>query len=456
MASGKMKRRRRLVSSSSFAIPLGLGLATITTLLATATCTAAATSARTFLGRSRYRVNHRHGASSSAPSFSYGAGTDDSDSAAGVEEVMSSLVAKLVSPSINNNHSEEEEARLWKRLGKLRLDAGEYAEAARIFRRGSHRCPSDDGLRHHCRVYDAFHRGDNDSDDDDNNADGAGSSSTKAIPDPLHMPADADDDLFLILDVPPGNVPANIVEFSGVGGGTAAAAAAASAPSLTRIICASQRPVLSREACRFLIDSAQEAAAQRGGWTTDRHIHAPTCDVPAFELHPAAVRWIRRGLTDVLLPLVASTMPPELGLTAANLRIQDCFVVRYDGKDDQEGQSGSEENEPPPGFASLKPHEDESLVSLTIVLNDMSDYEGGGLFIASTGDLLNGDAGTVLSFAGGLVHGGYPVSKGTRWILTVFLYIDKNLSGREPGYTIDAIEAGVAAKQKELGVDSLK
>ena len=140
-------------------------------------------------------------------------------------------------------------------------------------------------------------------------------------------------------------------------------------------------------------------------------------------------------MQEVLFPLLAKSFPCEIGVKANKLRIQDLFVVRYDG-------DGSEENRP--GFASLRPHEDESIISLTIALNDMSDYEGGGLFIASTGDLLNGDSGTVLTFAGELVHGGYPVTKGTRWILTVFLYLDDNLSGKDPGYTLESIEESVA------------
>lgn len=121
-------------------------------------------------------------------------------------------------------------------------------------------------------------------------------------------------------------------------------------------------------------------------------------------------------------------------VSLTKLRIQDLFVVRYDRDDDK------------PGFSSLRPHEDESIISLTIALNDMSNYEGGGLFIASTGDLLNGDAGTVLTFAGELVHGGYPVTKGTRWILTVFLYLDDNVSGKDPGYILKSIDSIVTDK----------
>lgn len=68
------------------------------------------------------------------------------------------------------------------------------------------------------------------------------------------------------------------------------------------------------------------------------------------------------------------------------------------------------------------------------------EYEGGGLFIPCTEDLLNGDAGTVLAFAGQIVHGGFPIEKGSRWILTIFVYIDENLSGKRKGYILDSID----------------
>jgi hypothetical protein len=101
---------------------------------------------------------------------------------------------------------------------------------------------------------------------------------------------------------------------------------------------------------------------------------------------------------------------------------------------------GEEDTHYGPGFAHLKPHGDESLISLTIALNDIDENERRGLYIESTQDLLNGPAGTVLCFPGSLVHGGYKVTKGTRWILTVFLYCDANRSGKPAGYTLENLK----------------
>jgi len=257
-------------------------------------------------------------------------------------------------------------------------------------------CPDDDGLRHHAQVWGAFH------------GDTTTSSGDLEIP-PLERPAT--DDVFLTLDC--AEVPNPVKKWKGK-----------LPPSQrTRLLHASREPILSRQACRYLIDTAI-AVAETRGWTKNRHLQAPTCDIPAHDLPLPAQIWIRRAFEEVLFPLIQDAFGDQLDLNF--LRIQDCFVVRYDGEDG-------------PGFTDLMPHEDESLVSLTIVLNDSDEYEGGGLYVAPTQDLLDGPAGTVLCFAGSLVHGGYPVTKGTRWILTAFLYCDANASGKEPGYTLAKI-----------------
>ena len=60
--------------------------------------------------------------------------------------------------------------------------------------------------------------------------------------------------------------------------------------------------------------------------------------------------------------------------------------MRYDGEPLPSAQSEAQRG---PGFSSLKPHQDESVISMTVCLNDRADYEEGGLWIASTGDVLS-------------------------------------------------------------------
>ena len=320
------------------------------------------------------------------------------------ENIVAQLKNELKASPANENNSS------WKRLGKIQLDNQEYAEASRIFRQGSQFCPNDAELKHHVQVFETFH----------------GTDLTREkiktlleIP-PLSMPSlppslQPRRGVFLTLDCP--QVPHAVSRWKGK----------IDPDRRVNLIHASREPILSREACQYLIDEATKTAGTRG-WTTDRHIHAPTCDIPAHDLPLPVQAWIRDAFDEVLYPLIQNVFGDQIDLD--NLRVQDCFIVRYDGSDDRSSGGGA------PGFSDLKPHQDESLVSLTIALNDMDEYEGGGLFIAPTQDLLNGPAGTVLCFAGSLVHGGYPVMKGTRWILTAFLYPDANVSGKAPGYTL--------------------
>ena len=97
---------------------------------------------------------------------------------------------------------------------------------------------------------------------------------------------------------------------------------------------------------------------------------------------------------------------------------------------------------------ACRPHVDESTFSFTIALNDRCDYEGGGLWLERArrdGDeawgqvVLNADAGGVVAFPGKARHGGAPITSGTRYIITLFCYIDANKSKRAPGYVLDEL-----------------
>jgi hypothetical protein len=293
---------------------------------------------------------------------------------------------------------------LWKQLGKIQLDDGEFAEARRIFCFGASCCPNDLELQHHMKVFEAFH--------------GSRDDSSTSMDDDIQKQPD-NPDLIFSIDLPPSEIPESILKHPG------------SLPphQRTKLIHATTEPILTKQQCHRIIEAASRTTELRG-WTKDRHVQAPTCDIPVFDLDVPIQRWIRSYFHTVLFPFISRAFGNQLEIDPTTLRIQDCFVVRYDAND----SSG-------PGFSQLKPHHDESLISLTIALNEMGeDYQDGGLFIAPTGDVLNGPAGTVMCFAGGVLHGGYPLLSGTRWILTVFCYIDMNQSKKSPGYTLQAIQ----------------
>ena len=160
---------------------------------------------------------------------------------------------------------------------------------------------------------------------------------------------------------------------------------------------------------------------------------------------PAIREWFDRSLATTLLPMLASRFPHAVK-SAAQLRVMDAFVVRYDAREQ----------------ASLPTHQDENTLSFTIALNDRSEYEGGGTVFerlrpvgAVTGapfeqTILNADAGGVVAFPGRLRHGGSVVTSGRRYIIPLFIYVDSNRSGREAGYVLRHL--GIEPVADDLGL----
>jgi len=191
----------------------------------------------------------------------------------------------------------------------------------------------------------------------------------------------------------------------------------------------SKAPLLPPDDCAWVIREV-EARAAEVGWTTTRHVQAPTTDIPVSQV-PAIREWFDEQLRDTLYPMLAARYPEAI-TSAAELRVMDAFVVRYDAREQ----------------ASLPMHIDENTFSFTIALNDKGEYEGGGTIFAQvreadasgsapyTPTVLNADAGGVVTFPGKLPHGGNVITGGRRYIIPLFIYLDANLSGKRPGYLL--------------------
>jgi len=99
---------------------------------------------------------------------------------------------------------------------------------------------------------------------------------------------------------------------------------------------------------------------------------------------------------------------PHLNPALVSVVIHDAFVVRY--------THGAQNH--------LPLHQDESSHSVTMALNDDSDYDGGGTYFEALGGAVRPPAGKALVFDGQLVHGGDPITKGTRYIIAAFLFCE--------------------------------
>ena len=79
---------------------------------------------------------------------------------------------------------------------------------------------------------------------------------------------------------------------------------------------------------------------------------------------------------------------------------------------------------------SLPIHQDDSHLSLTIALNDLSEYDGGGTCFAEHGmRVVRPDVGRVVAFPGEMRHGGAPVTRGVRYIIAAFLWVSSANDG---------------------------
>ena len=214
-----------------------------------------------------------------------------------------------------------------------------------------------------------------------------------------------------------------------------------------------RQPILTSDECKRVLEEvdAFHRDFRDGKWGTVRHSSVVTTDV-AVEDIPSLRPWLRDLLRTRLFPLVAASYPTLAdGTTAGNLgsrmRVHDAFIVRYDAESD--------------GSLSLPEHSDTSAVSFTVALNSQNDggdgaaFEGGGTWFEALGDsnksgkVVDADMGHAVLFAGPLRHAGYPVTKGVRIILVLFLYIEGFSYG---SYLQDHMSKhGICCQQKDEG-----
>ena len=159
--------------------------------------------------------------------------------------------------------------------------------------------------------------------------------------------------------------------------------------------------LLEASDCTARIREVESQLQATGGWTTSRHYDAPTTDVPVKDV-PTVARWLNRQLEDRIYPMLAA----QFSVAPDSIRVIDAFVVRYSAEKQR----------------SLPLHTDQSQFSLTIAMNRLEEYEGGGTFFLETGEVANCDVGGVISFDGSLEHSGWPILQGTRYIIVAFLY----------------------------------
>ena len=176
--------------------------------------------------------------------------------------------------------------------------------------------------------------------------------------------------------------------------------------------------VVPSKTCQELIQWAHDHANLEGGgdWTTSRHYAVPTTDVPVH-LVPKLLDWFQNWMATDIHPLLQQQF--QTTNDGGRFYVHDAFLVRYTATESS-------------NFLPL--HHDESTHSMILALND--DFEGGGTYIYDLDRTIIPREGSLVTFAGSKVlHGGNVVTKGVRYILAVFMYLDKECSMDADGKT---------------------
>jgi hypothetical protein len=158
----------------------------------------------------------------------------------------------------------------------------------------------------------------------------------------------------------------------------------------------------SSDMCNYIIGECERYAKHNGGWMVDRHTSYPTTDLPVDKI-PSIF-----GLILETLKTITSRVSASYGLDDKMvINVKDLFVVKY---------SADAQNQ-------LEMHCDGSFMSFSILLNDTSEFEGGGTYF-DDGLICRLNKGELLLHSSQIKHSGLPITKGKRYLLVGFLDID--------------------------------
>ena len=149
------------------------------------------------------------------------------------------------------------------------------------------------------------------------------------------------------------------------------------------------------ERCKELIN----AADAHGQWTTKRHEHYPTTDIPLSDIPGISF--------DQELLQIEDIARKEYALPAATMSIFDLFVVKY--------EAGAQD--------MLALHRDVSVLSFVLLLSSPDEFEGGGTYYKCADKTVSPNMGALSLHCGKQRHAGCKVTAGTRYVLIGFIEV---------------------------------
>ncbi|KAJ1447512.1 hypothetical protein M885DRAFT_189274 [Pelagophyceae sp. CCMP2097] len=210
------------------------------------------------------------------------------------------------------------------------------------------------------------------------------------------------------------------------GGVDASPAVPFGANDLARV---SEEPLFTADEARAVIDEAAAAQAWRSDALGADFATRSSCSYAAVLDLPKTLGWLNSRALPRLVEAMHSAYPEALKDSALRLKLSR--LVKYDALNGATPELGM--------------HRDGPLITATVALNGLDEYEGGGTVVEAlswdpsrpTADLATArsferDAalrlarGHVLLYPGFIRHGGGAITSGVRYILVMF-FVDKNV-----------------------------
>lgn len=137
------------------------------------------------------------------------------------------------------------------------------------------------------------------------------------------------------------------------------------------------------------------------GWTSNRHRAYATTDVQVCDVYTVDA-WVRKSIRQRLFPAMSSLY---FGRDDMKFSFRDLFFVKYDAR----------------GQNYLDMHTDGSLLSFNILLNQSTEFEGGGTFFEHLQQTISGEQGDAVLHSGQVRHAGAGIQSGQRFLLVGFV-----------------------------------
>jgi len=157
--------------------------------------------------------------------------------------------------------------------------------------------------------------------------------------------------------------------------------------------------IYSSDMCRYIINESEKYATHNGGWMTKRHLKYPTTDLPVDKI-PSIFGIILETLKTIMKQInISYDLHNDM-----TIDVKDLFVVKYS----HDAQT------------HLEMHTDASFISFNILLNESSEFEGGGTKFED-GLTHHSQQGDLFIHSSLVKHSGSTITKGIRYLLVGFV-----------------------------------